>query len=191
VIRLAAATAALLGTMWATGGAEADIEFSQPIPIIPITAATIPVTTMTVRPAVPVSTTATVVHTSDTLPPVTTLPGHDGALCGAWWPTAVAAGWPVDDLGHLDAVMWAESRCTPDIVSTSGDWGLAQINWTAHGDRVEALGYTRDDLLVPAVNLMVARQVFEAAEAAWWCGWEPWAASVDWRSFCTEDAGDE
>jgi hypothetical protein len=189
MIRTAVAVAALIGGLYATGGAEADLEHAAPILVTPETYYRPPTTTTTTTPPAPVPTTAEVVwvETTTVAPPPTV--GSEDARCGEWWPTALAAGWPEHLLEELDAVLWGESRCEPDVVSSTGDWGLAQINWTAHGDRVEALGFTRDDLLVPAVNLLVARQVYLAAESAWWCGWEPWSASVDWRRFCREETG--
>lgn len=190
MIRTAAVVTALVAGLYATGGAEADLEYAAPIRVTEPTYYRPATTSTTTTVPAPVPTTAEVIivepTTTAAIPPTV---GSRSARCGEWWPTAVAAGWPEHLLEELDAVLWGESRCTPDVVSSTGDWGLAQINWSAHRELVESLGYNRDALLVPAVNLLVARLVFQLAENMWWCGWEPWSASVDWRSFCSEEAG--
>ena len=104
----------------------------------------------------------------------------DDALCGDWWVTAVAAGWEPRLLSVLDEIMWRESRCRSDAVSSTNDYGLLQLNWTAHGDRYEQAGWTRADLLDPVLNLALGWDLFVAHEEAseFWCGFSPWYMSV-------------
>jgi len=126
----------------------------------PRTAATVAVTTTTGTPGLPVA---------------------DGAKCPAWWDTARSMGWPEHEMGTLDRVMWNESRCQPDAVSSTRDYGLTQINWATWSHLVRELGYTREHLLVPAVNLLVARIVYQvAADAGYRCGFSPWYMSGDY-----------
>lgn len=106
------------------------------------------------------------------------------ARCPQWWKTAQRAGWPVDELGHLDYVMWRESRCVPTASNDVGfgHTGLVQIS-TAHLSTpryaqlcAATLGRicTRSDLLRPRLNLRAARLLFLTAERWFGCGWQPW-----------------
>jgi hypothetical protein len=74
--------------------------------------------------------------------------------CTEWWDTARAAGWAEDRLPRLGRIMFAESRCTHDVVSPTKDYGLTQINWAAHGSRLTDADITRDMLLDPYINLV-------------------------------------
>jgi hypothetical protein len=62
----------------------------------------------------------------------------------------------------------------PQVVSR-GNWGMLQINWTAQRSRVERLGYTKDQLLDPAVNARVAADLWSdlgrrfGTSAGWSC----------------------
>lgn len=102
------------------------------------------------------------------------------ALCGDWWVSAVAAGWEPRLLPVLDEILWRESRCKPAAVSSTNDYGLLQLNWTAHGARYERAGLTRDDLLDPVLNLALGWDLFQLHEEAdeFWCGFSPWYMSV-------------
>lgn len=51
-----------------------------------------------------------------------------------------------------------------------GNWGLFQIN-TVHRARVEAMGYTWDQMLLPFENAQVAAAIW--AEQ----GWRPWSCA--------------
>ena len=44
-------------------------------------------------------------------------------------------------------------------------------------DAVTELGYTRDQLLNPAVNLLVGRLIALEAEKLGWCTFQPWHMS--------------
>jgi hypothetical protein len=134
----------------------------------------VPSTTVT-EPTVAVTTTTT------TIPP---LEIPQSALCGRWWSTAVSMGWPEELLPTLDRVMWNESRCQSSALNGSierGDIGLTQISMIYHSDRAAALGYTHAELFYPAVNLMIAYQIYlDALKTSPNCGWWPWAPSGDY-----------
>ena len=101
----------------------------------------------------------------------------DTAKCEQWFGHALAMGWKIDDLPVLDEVMWRESRCDPTQVSDTGDHGLTQVNWRTWAPLVLELGYTKEDLQHPAVNLLIARQIYEDADRRGWCPWKPWYMS--------------
>ncbi len=62
-----------------------------------------------------------------------------------------------------------ESGLDPNAVSSGGyNWGLFQIN-IVHKSRVEAMGYSWDQILDPYVNAAVARSIYDDAG-----GWGPW-----------------
>jgi hypothetical protein len=154
---------------------EHDIE-RLPItePLVPATTVytppptTIPVTAPTPVTAAPATTTTLVVSDTDAEGP---------RLCGEWWPTARSMGWPEELLPTLDRVMWNESRCQPDVVSATGDHGLVQVNWSTWAPLVESLGYGKQHLYTPAVNLLIGRLIYQAALDAGWCGFDPWKSS--------------
>lgn len=121
-------------------------------------------------------------HTNDsevtvTTTTTTTVSYGWAGKCSEWWSTAVQMGWPERLLPTLGQVMWNESRCQPD--ATNGqDHGLTQINWYYHADRVHSFGYTKKDLYVPAVNLMIAYDIYkDALNTSGYCGWWPWNPS--------------
>jgi len=111
------------------------------------------------------------------LPP---LEGIEDALCGEWWQLAIEVGWELDDLETLDRIMWAETRCQPDLVSSTHDYGLVQINRAVWREFVEARGYTMNDLLDARTGLMFGLLVAEEAEAMGWCRYQPWYRSGAW-----------
>lgn len=104
----------------------------------------------------------------------------DSIPCDQWFGHAVAMGWEIEDLPTLGRIMWNESRCQADAHGGSDEWGdhgLTQVYWRVWGPMVMELGYTREDLYHPAVNLLVARLIMEDAEAYGWCKWQPWSSS--------------
>lgn len=104
--------------------------------------------------------------------PVTS--GADGALCPEWWGTARQMGWSDELLPTLDRVIWNESRCIPDATNGS-DHGLVQVNWTTWRPLVESFGYTKADLYVPAINLLIGQRIYQAAiDSNYICPWSPW-----------------
>jgi len=101
----------------------------------------------------------------------------DGAKCSEWWATAASMGWPADLLPILDEVMWRESRCTPDATN-GADHGLVQVNWSTWRPLIERMGFTKADLYVPAVNLLIGHMIYNTAVAhGYQCPWQPWASS--------------
>jgi soluble lytic murein transglycosylase-like protein len=78
--------------------------------------------------------------------------------------------------------MYNESRCQPDAVSPTNDYGLVQVNWKTWRHMVTDLGYTREHLLNPAINLLIGRLIYqEAINAGYRCAWSPWYMS---GSYC-------
>ena len=102
--------------------------------------------------------------------------------CDQWWDTALSVGWDESELLQLGAIMYAESRCKPDAISPTSDYGLAQINWTAHGERLSDKGITKQDLLDPVINLREAKAIADFGERAFGCKWQPWYMSGSWCS---------
>ena len=100
--------------------------------------------------------------------------------CDQWWDTALSVGWEESELLQLGAIMYAESRCQPDAIGPTSDYGLAQINWTAHGERLSGKGITKQDLLDPVINLREAKAISEFGERAFGCKWQPWYMSGSW-----------
>lgn len=93
--------------------------------------------------------------------PTTTVP--DSARCPQWWPLAQEVGWPLEELPHVDRVMWCESHCQPAAHNRSGASGLMQImpGWWDGRDPYD-----------PAVNLTMALDIHEAQ------GWRAWSCAA-------------
>jgi hypothetical protein len=124
-------------------------------------------------------------------PPVTA-PAVDqaapaGSKCGQWFDEALEAGWSADQWPILDAIMWRESRCQPDVYNGRGrdkSYGLLQLNVRAHRSWVRPLvdgDFTR--LWDPVTNLTVGRALFDRAEQQMGCGWKPWVTRKT-RGWC-------
>lgn len=126
--------------------------------------------------------TNSIVEPVPTMTTTTTIPGHDAANCPNIWETALDAGWPAEWISKLDRIVWEESRCTPDIVSRTGDYGYTQINWKAHGSRLSSYGVTKEMLLDPATNLSEALWIAEYARDNYGCWAQPWYSSGSWCS---------
>lgn len=100
------------------------------------------------------------------------------AKCPEWW--GFAAKWfDPDELETVDRIIWAESRCLPDVVGNGG-YGLMQIQWSVWGDMISAHGFDRDDLFDPSVNIMWGFLIAHEAERIGWCTFQPWYMSGDW-----------
>ena len=151
------------------------LPIATPIDTLPPTVYT-PPTTVPVTATTPVATAPATTTTALVPEPVAVPP----ARCGEWWPTARSMGWTDELLETLDRIMWNESRCQADAISPTNDYGLVQVNWATWGSTVTSLGYTKRDLLVPAVNLLIGRLIYQTALDAGWCGWEPWYMSGDY-----------
>ena len=100
--------------------------------------------------------------------------------CSIWESQALAAGWDISDLSILYAIMYAESRCDPEAVSHTGDYGLMQINWYAHSESIHTRGLVQADLFNPTVNLSYALEIALYAENYSGCKWQPWYSSGYW-----------
>ena len=165
---LVAATATVAAVVYALDIPDPPPEFveavtpaTRPEPRYPTTTTTTPPTTTRA--------------TTTTAPPTTTPLAPPDALCGQWWPTAVAAGWDLGDLPTLDRVLYNESRCTPGLTSDTGDLGLAQLNRATWAHLWRGDGFTDEQIRdTPALNLIYARRIATAAEALGWCTWQPW-----------------
>ena len=132
------------------------------------------------------TTTSTSTSTTTTLAPVVKVAerqqiDNENARCPEWWQLALEVGWTEDQLSTLDRVMWNETRCIPDLISSTNDFGLVQINRHVWKETVEQHGWTMNDLLIPRNGLAMGLIVYEAAEAMGWCGWQPWYRS---GSYC-------
>jgi len=80
------------------------------------------------------------------------------------------AGWPEDLIPELLTVAWCESRFHRKVIGDHGrSFGLMQIQPQWHLGRIEALGYTVEDLLDPVVNLEVALDIYNDT------GWSLWS----------------
>ena len=175
------ASAALVGIWLGPTDMELDEQMVSPVTVYQ------PATT-TITPTTSVTTTTTMVAEVPTTPverrkpattTTTTWVPHD-ALCGEWWVVARAAGWPDHIIEQaLDELMWRESRCQPDVIGDGSD-GLTQIQWSVHRDWIIELGFTREDLSHPSVNLTLAWHLFQIAENhdAFRCGLSPWYPST-------------
>lgn len=146
------------------------VPYAQPIIIEPAG------TTTSTSDAV-TSTTAVAPEVRPTIPSTTDTSVADGAKCPEWWATAASMGWSADLLPTLDEVMWRESRCQADATN-GADHGLVQVNWATWQHLVEGLGYTKQSLYVPAINLLIGRLIYQAAvDSNYRCPWSPWSAS--------------
>lgn len=136
-----------------------------------------PVTTWETLPSTTSSTT-----TSSTPQPTTTLPqlvDYD-TPCQEWVDEALAAGWPADRqiITRLMGLVFRESRCTPQIVSPSGDHGLAQINGIHRAYVEQIFGEPFEQAMSdPIKNLHFAWLLYSEREADNLCGWSPWRLS--------------
>jgi hypothetical protein len=146
--------------------------------------------TIVLDPAVPLTTPTrgTVVQVSPTAPPPTTTSTTtaaqlvpSSARCPQWWDEAQAAGWPEWSLPRIDYVMWRESRCLPTAHNPrppDDSYGLVQLNMRAHRSWVGPLvNWDFNRLFDPTTNLRTARRLFDMAQQAYGCGWQPWQTS--------------
>ena len=118
----------------------------------------------------PTATTTTTTTTTTTAVPYVVL----NVRCQEWWTTAVKAGWSNDRIPVLlDSIVWAESRCLPDV-DNGNDYGLTQVNWRTWGDMVHEMGYTQQGLYDPVTNLRVALKISQEAERIGWKWCQPW-----------------
>lgn len=58
----------------------------------------------------------------------------------------------------LEAIAFYESRFFPDV-KNNNCWGIMQINVEIHEERIRSLGYTKEEMLDPYKNLIVAADI--------------------------------
>ena len=142
-----------------------------------------PSTTSTTSTAPPVQVSTTVLVTTTSSQPTTTTTTEPlpSGTCSEWFSTAVDVGWPIDRLERLGRIMWAESRCLPDVRG-DGSYGLAQMQYSAHHSWMKSeFGITnREELYDPTLNLLTALWLAEYAEQHYGCWAQPWYMSGDW-----------
>ena len=105
-------------------------------------------------------------------------PANSG--CPQWESLAKEVGWLSEDLPMLGRIMWAESRCIPDVVSSTNDFGLLQVNKAVWQSDLEQIGYEMSDLLEPRAGLKAGLYVANRFEAHGRCRWEAWQQSGSW-----------
>lgn len=108
------------------------------------------------------------------------LPAYEEYKCSQAINVAASVGWQPEDLKQIDDIMWAESRCHVDAVSSTGDYGLFQLNWSANNRWLSNAGYDRDNLLVSSNNARAALMLAHYAEIQYGCKFQPWYMSGTW-----------
>lgn len=87
-----------------------------------------------------------------------------------WWMPLVEAygDW---DWATMNYIIKAESKGDPTRVSDTNDWGLCQVNWPSHWDKVEKRFGVADPylLLDPVKNMAICHDIYEASG-----GYTPW-----------------
>ena len=169
----------LAGSLIVTS-AVTDARAEPPRFITRTTTSTIPATTSTEASTTTEAPTTTTIPPTTTSTTTTTVALPDGR-CSEWFPLAVEVGWAIDRLEKLGRIMWAESRCLPDVKG-AGSYGLAQMQYSAHHEWMRAeFGITnREDLYDPTLNLLTALWLAEYAEEHYGCWSQPWYMSGDW-----------
>lgn len=135
--------------------------------------------------SVPATTTTVVTTTISTVPATTTTTidpwriAYDEAItnmatvypmCAQYLPILLNVGGRLEDWPIWSRIMGVETGRTCDPTADNGACvGLTQIYWDVHKDWLTDLGYTRDDLYHPAVNLRFAVMLQKSS------GWSPWA----------------
>jgi len=152
-------------TYWLTGDMHDQQALDAQLPTV---------TNVTVSPTVLSTTTTT---TTTTVPPIIYPPAPAHAKCPQWWTLAQQVGWSFDELEQaLDLIMWRESRCLPDVRSSTSDTGLLQIN-DMHLPMLATYDISPDMLADPLWNLIAGKIVANEAELHGWRWTQPWAAT--------------
>ena len=76
----------------------------------------------------------------------------------------------------MSRIMWRESRCQPDVRSTTSDTGLLQINKINHrwlSDRLD-IRVDADMLTNPESNVLAAAELFKFWDRHTGNGYQPW-----------------
>ena len=186
MIRIAAliiGTAGLLFTAWLDDPENYSHDALFPPPPTTVarsssTTGTVVVATTSVPQANPTTSTTVAANARPftTVPATSTSSIPPSAKCPEWWAFA-AIYFDADELATVDEIIWRESRCQPDAISRTKDYGLMQINWAVWGDTINAHGFTHDDLLDPSVNIMWGFLIAHEAERIGWCTFQPWYMS--------------
>lgn len=108
-------------------------------------------------------------------PPTTTILPHEerypGLPCSQWADLALEVGWPSEQLPKLLRTMWRESRCQPEVRSTTSDSSLMQINDVVLRDwrfQRDWPSFRFEQIFDPRTNLAVALWLWGVD------GWTPW-----------------
>lgn len=125
-------------------------------------------------------TTSTTISTTTSTTTTTTLYLPSDGKCTEWWNEAIKAGWHHDQLYKIGRIMWAESRCQPDVIG-NGAYGLMQIQYNVHKDwLMSEFGFTKEELFIPYNNFLAAKWLYDYAENTYGCGYQPWYMSGNW-----------
>lgn len=82
-------------------------------------------------------------------------------------------GW---DINRMSRIMWRESRCRPDVRSSTADTGLLQINDINHR-YLTGKGVDVNQLTNPTVNIQAAATLYRYWTRALGDGYHPWKTS--------------
>jgi len=91
-------------------------------------------------------------------------------MCAEWLPLLLQVGGKLEDWPTWSRVLGVETGRTCNPKADNGACvGLTQIYYEVHKKWLNDLGYTRDDLYDPEVNLRFAVMLQASS------GWSPWA----------------
>lgn len=93
-------------------------------------------------------------------------------------PTMAAIGWHEGAQGSPKANRRASGAQNPSGLpeDSIGPW---QINWLAHGKKLQKQGINREDLFDPFINAKAARQIYDEAKAKGIDPYRPWGGYTD------------
>lgn len=110
--------------------------------------------------------------------------------CGDYLAVSIEAGWPIELWPQQSFVMWRESRCRPEVRSTTSDTGLMQINdYWCEPSKYSDAGWLQDqgivstceDLKDPETNVRAALAIFTYSLERNQNGWNPWRMAADFE----------
>lgn len=107
---------------------------------------------------------------------------YQQGYCLEYVDEALQTGWESQEILQLTKIMYRESRCDPLACGIPDrpdlrhcrDWGLMQVNDHSWKTTIRSMGLEMEDMWDPWWNLFFARLLFDKAEAAYGCGWQPW-----------------
>jgi peptidoglycan hydrolase-like protein with peptidoglycan-binding domain len=94
-----------------------------------------------------------------TAPKVVHYPDY-GPVINQWHDLAISVGWSESNWGWLSCIINRESGGNPNAHSRTNDYGLMQINFSAHHREVEAMYGNMDVMYDPASNLAYGLHLF-------------------------------